>query len=118
MYYKSSAWLRDYKIYVWQPDLDANIFPPQKPLRVLSPASEDVRDMLVLLRPTVKRADILQKLLSEERQKATTTQGMIARSMEMEVLTTILCLYRIIVCDTRNFIEELLDQIATLVCDN
>jgi hypothetical protein len=74
--------------------------------------------MVVLLRPTLKRAEILPTLLCEERQKAATTQRTMARSMEMEVLTTVLCLYRIIICDTKNFIEELMDQIATLVCDN
>jgi hypothetical protein len=116
--YKSYAWLRDYKIYVWQPHLDVNIFPPQKTLIVLSPASEDARDMMVLLRPTLERAEILPKLLCEERQKAATTQGTMAQFMETEILTTILCLYRIIVCDTRNFIEELMGQIATLLCDN
>jgi hypothetical protein len=74
--------------------------------------------MMVLLRPTLERAEILPKLLCEERQKAATSQATMERSMETEVLTTILCLYKIIVCDTRTFIEELLDQIATLVCEN
>jgi hypothetical protein len=74
--------------------------------------------MMVLLRPTLERAEILPKLLCEERQKAATTQGTMAQFMETEILTTILCLYRIIVCDTRNFIEELMGQIATLLCDN
>ncbi len=72
--------------------------------------------MAILLRPTLENAERLPKLYKEERQQATRMQRASSLSCKVEVANSILSIYNIILTDTRNFLKELLDQIAILVC--
>jgi len=116
--YNSYAWLRDYKIYVWQPQLDSNLFPPRKVIIALSGINEKnigTRNMMILLRPDQENTQLLPNLFHDERQKSSNAQHEVSSSLETEILTSILCLFDRISSDTRNFMKSLLNQIAILV---
>ena len=113
--YKSYSWLRDYKIYVWEPQLDVNVFPSEKALITLSGVQGDTRDILILLRPTLPYTELLPSRLREARQKAAAVNGGFPRSVDNEILSSIFCLYEIIIYDTGVFIEKVFDEIATMV---
>lgn len=114
--YKSCAWTGDYKIYVWQPQIDVNIFPPHKAIVVLSAKSAEsmqTRDVIILRRSNAEEAEFLPtKLRDECRAKISLSPP---TEMDMEILTLMLCLCNVIISDTRKFEMDLLDQVAILV---
>jgi hypothetical protein len=114
--FKSYAWLRDIKMYVWQPHLDVNSFPPQKAVIALSGKkaqtgeTHQTRDMVILLRPTFASVSRLPASFRYMRQAHSSL------TLEEETLTSIFCLYEVILSDTRKYVKDLLMEVATLVC--
>jgi hypothetical protein len=114
--YKSYAWLQDIKMYVWQPHLNANSFPPQKAVIALSGKKAQsgethrTRDMVILLRPTLASVGRLPASFRHARRPH------LSLTLEEETLTSIFYLYEVILSDTRKYVKDLLMEIATLVC--
>lgn len=116
--YSSYAWLRDYKVYVWQPQLDRNIFPPQKALVTLSGTTGEntgTRSMMVLLRPNPENTKLIVNFFRGELEKIRNVPAQRLFSQETEIFASMLCLCNMIGIDTKQFIREMLNQVAIMV---
>lgn len=95
--------------------LMSTFFRHKKTLILLSGSDGDTRDLMVLLRPSLDTAAILPGVYDDECRKAAVVEPAMPRSIETEILSSIFCLYNIILSDSRNCAKELLDQISVLV---
>jgi hypothetical protein len=72
------------------------------------------RDMMILLRPNLEDKGRLPTWFRAERQ----AHMGLSSSIKTEILTSIFCLYNLIISDTRQAVKGMLDQVSVLVNQN